>query len=320
MLLATTGGLLDAFVYLNHGHVFANAMTGNVIFLGIAILGRDWTDIFPHLVPLVGFFAGILTSKHLRARMGIRSAPLGLGLEIVAIFVFGWLPRSFPEMAFTGIIAYVAAFQVASFRRVDRFTYNSTFITGNLRDVADGVYDALAPASTPEAREKGLSEARALGLISLCFLAGAILGAWAAPRFGNHSLWLAEPFLLAIVALSFIHNPPNTEPPSPTSAIHPDPKVVLYSSPQIVTLASLATLGRSSFDPVIHPPPCVLSPRRRSPERLRLVPGKTPHSRHHHLYDDHPTSPRHHSRLPHCRQRPRRRPPHRRSPHLPLRS
>jgi uncharacterized membrane protein YoaK (UPF0700 family) len=203
MLLATTGGLLDAFVYLNHGHVFANAMTGNIIFLGIAVLGRDWAEIFPHLVPLAGFFAGILSSKHLRARMGVRSVLLGLALEIVALFAFGWLPAGFPEVAFTGIIAYVAAFQVASFRRVDRFTYNSTFITGNLRDAAEGLYDALATASTPEAREKGGSQARALGLTSLCFLAGAILGAWAAPRFGNHSLWLAEPFLLTIVVLTF---------------------------------------------------------------------------------------------------------------------
>jgi len=40
MLLATTGGLLDAVVYLNYGHVFANTMTGNVIFLGIAFLGH----------------------------------------------------------------------------------------------------------------------------------------------------------------------------------------------------------------------------------------------------------------------------------------
>jgi uncharacterized membrane protein YoaK (UPF0700 family) len=47
LLLAATGGLLDAVVYLNHGHVFANAMTGNVIFLAIATLGRDWTEIIP---------------------------------------------------------------------------------------------------------------------------------------------------------------------------------------------------------------------------------------------------------------------------------
>jgi uncharacterized membrane protein YoaK (UPF0700 family) len=203
MLLATIGGLLDAFVYLNHGHVFANAMTGNVIFLGIAVLGRDWSDIVPHLVPLAGFFAGVLTSKHLRTRLGIRSVLLGLALEIVAIFALGWLPAGFPDMAFTAIIAYVAAFQVASFRRVDRFAYNSTFITGNLRDLAEGLYDALTPASTPETREIGGSQARALGLISLCFLAGAVFGTWAAPRFGNHSLWLAEPFLLTIVVLTF---------------------------------------------------------------------------------------------------------------------
>jgi uncharacterized membrane protein YoaK (UPF0700 family) len=214
MLLAATGGLLDAVVYLNHGHVFANSMSGNVIFLGIAVLGRDWGDIVPYLLPLAGFFAGVLTSKHLRARLGLRSVVLGLALEIVAIFIFGWLPGSFPEMAFTGIIAYVAAFQVASFRRVDRFAYNSTFITGNLRDVAEGLYEALTPNSTPETREKGLSQARALGLICLCFLGGAILGAWSAPRFRNHSLWLAEPFLLAVAVLSFRRSAAPTSPPT----------------------------------------------------------------------------------------------------------
>ena len=206
MLLAATGGLLDAVVYLNHGHVFANAMTGNVIFLGIAFLGHDWGDIVPHLVPLAGFFAGVLTSKHFRTSLGSRALLFGLALEIATIFVLGWMPASFPNMEFNGVIAYVAAIQVASFRRVGRFPYNSTFITGNLRDVAEGLYDALNPAASPEIREKGRAQGVKLGLICLCFLAGAILGAWAAPRFGNHSLWLAEPFLLA-VAIGSIYRP-----------------------------------------------------------------------------------------------------------------
>jgi uncharacterized membrane protein YoaK (UPF0700 family) len=217
MLLASTGGLLDAVVYLNHGHVFANAMTGNVIFLGIAVLGRDWGDVAPHLVPLIAFFAGVITSKHLRARLGIRSAIFGLALEIITIFILGWLHGGFPEMAFTGIITYVAAIQVASFRRVDRFAYNSTFITGNLRDVAEGFYDAFNRYATPETRENGLSKARALGLICLCFLAGAVLGAWAAHRFANHSLWLAEPLLLAVAILSFRGAPKPTAPPPANS-------------------------------------------------------------------------------------------------------
>ena len=215
MLLAATGGLLDVIVFLNHGHVFATTMTGNVIFLGIAVLGRNWAEIVPRLVPLAGFFAGVLTSKHLRTRLGTHSILLGLVLEIVAIFTLGWLPGSFPHMAFTAIIAYVAAIQVASFRRVDRFAYNSTFMTGNLRDVAEGLYQALTPNSTTETREKGLYQARDLGLICLCFLLGAVLGAWSAPRFANHSLRLAEPFLLAVAVITFRrHTAPISPPPS----------------------------------------------------------------------------------------------------------
>jgi uncharacterized membrane protein YoaK (UPF0700 family) len=136
-----------------------------------------------------------------------------LALEIVTIFILGWLPGT--HMAFSGIIAYVAAFQVSSFRRVDRFAYNSTFMTGNLRDVAEGLYEALIPNTTPETHEKGQSQAHALGLICLCFLLGAILGAWSGPRFGNYALWFAEPFLLTVAVLTFRRRTaPTSAPPS----------------------------------------------------------------------------------------------------------
>jgi uncharacterized membrane protein YoaK (UPF0700 family) len=197
-LLAATGGVLDAVVYLLHGHVFATAMTGNVVFLGIVIVTQNWNQIIPHLIPIFGFLVGVTTSKHLRTRLGIRSLVFSLILEIATIFILGWLPVDFPQMLFTWIIAYVAAVQVASFRRVDSFAFNSTFATGNLRDVAEGLYDALRPEASREVREKGRTEARDLGLISLSFLAGAVLGTWATLRFANHSLWLAEPLLLIV--------------------------------------------------------------------------------------------------------------------------
>jgi uncharacterized membrane protein YoaK (UPF0700 family) len=201
MLLATAGGLLDAVVYLNNGHVFANAMTGNVIFLGIALVGRNWTDIVLHLVPIGGFIAGVVTSKGVRSRFQDRPfLLLGLTFEIVALFALGWLSLDAPHMIITATTAFVGAFQVASYRRVDSFAYNSTFVTGNLRDTVEGLYDTIAPGVTPEDREKGRAKALDLGFICLCFLTGAIIGAWAAPRFGNHSLWFAEPFLF-IVAL-----------------------------------------------------------------------------------------------------------------------
>ncbi len=204
MLLAATGGLLDAIVYLNHGHVFANAMSGNLVFLGIEVVTHNTTGIIPHIVPICGFFLGVLTSKHLRTSLGVRCAPIALGLEIVTIFALGWLSPGVPSMIITGVIAYVAALQVASFRHVEAFAYNSTFMTGNLRDVAEGLYENLAPSSTPETRSQGRAKAVDLSLITLCFLLGAVVGAWAA-RFGNHSLWLAEPLLIAVAVPTFRH-------------------------------------------------------------------------------------------------------------------
>ena len=53
-LLASAGGFLDGFTYVGHGHVFANAMTGNVVLLGINCLSGSWHiafAIFPRSWP-----------------------------------------------------------------------------------------------------------------------------------------------------------------------------------------------------------------------------------------------------------------------------
>jgi len=234
LMLASTGGLLDSFVYLNHGHVFANAVTGNVVLLGIALLGHQWREVIPHLVPILGFFVGVISARHLRTRSN-RAAIIALTFEILALFALGWVPPGFPDIPFTAIVAYVAAFQVSSFRRVNQFPFNSTFITGNLRQATEGLYDALDPTGTPETRIKGRAQGLDLGSICLCFLTGALIGAWAAPHLANRSLWLTEPLLL-FVALRNLRRAakpesphlaaPNAVPSNSLSA-QPDPLATL---------------------------------------------------------------------------------------------
>lgn len=199
-LLAATGGLLDAFVYLNHGHVFANAMTGNVVLLGIALTTGDLHQALRHITPLCAFLAGVFVARFIHDQLGRNAAIAGLTLEIAVLFAVSLFPLTFPQMAFTAIVAFVSAFQITSFRRAGSFSYNSTFVTGNLRDVALGVYDRFAAPSLVT-RTEGGSHAFHLGLVCLFFLIGACLGAWAGPHLANHTLWLAEPFLLTVVAL-----------------------------------------------------------------------------------------------------------------------
>jgi uncharacterized membrane protein YoaK (UPF0700 family) len=208
ILLATTGGLLDGFVYLNHGHVFANAMTGNVVLLGIDVLSKNYLQSLRHLAPLTAFFLGVATSRFVHSRLsarGINSARIsacGLALEFVVLLAASMLPLSFPEMAFTGLIAYVSSFQITSFRRVGSLTYSSTFVTGNLRDMSVGLFE-LAAAATPEERSAGAQKARHLGLICLGFFVGVMTGAWCAPHLFNHTLWIADVLLVFVAVLLY---------------------------------------------------------------------------------------------------------------------
>ncbi len=203
LLLATTGGLLDAVVYTLHGHVFANAMTGNVILLGVSAFARDWQQVARHTAPICAFLAGVAASRMLRILPRIKAAPAVLVLEMTTLFVAGLLPHSFPESAFTAIIAFVSAFQVSTFRYVGRFSYNSTFITGNLREAVDSFANHFIDPD-PDVRRRDFAKSRKLVTICLFFLLGAMIGAWGAPSLGNRTLWVAEPLLLIVIGRVFL--------------------------------------------------------------------------------------------------------------------
>jgi uncharacterized membrane protein YoaK (UPF0700 family) len=208
ILLAITGGLLDSVVYLLHGHVFANAMTGNVIFLGISALSHNWNQALLHIVPIAAFIGGVAASRFLRLLPERRSGISVLLLEAVTLAIAGLMPLTFPQMLFTAIISFVSAFQVSTFRQVGPFSYNSTFVTGNLRELTDSFFHSFVE-SDPKARHASRSKSRQLTFICIAFLLGAVLGAWGAPRFGNRTLWFVEPLLL-ITAIRVLTVDPET--------------------------------------------------------------------------------------------------------------
>jgi uncharacterized membrane protein YoaK (UPF0700 family) len=207
-LLATTGGLLDAVVYTLHGHVFANAMTGNVILLGVTAFSQDWMQALRHLAPICAFLIGVAASRFLRLLPQFYASIAVLALEMLVLLAAGFARPSFPEIAFTAIISFTSAFQVSTFRLVGRFAYNSTFITGNLRTAAEGFVNKYIDPDLSE-RPHEAAKARKLFIICGFFLGGAMLGAWGAPHFGNRCLWFAEPLLLGTLARTlYLHGDP----------------------------------------------------------------------------------------------------------------
>jgi uncharacterized membrane protein YoaK (UPF0700 family) len=199
-LLAMIGGYLDGFTYVGHGHVFANAMTGNVVLLGVNAVAGSWHQSFRHLPPILTFFLGVSVAKAIRtpaARRTIRYPFLTvLGGEIIALLILSFLPSSTPDFWITTSIAFVASVQVETFREVNGHAFNSTFTTGNLRTLSESLFDWFFVGHTRETRIL----IRDFAVICAVFFIGAAAGGFAVSHLGNRALWI-DAFLLVIVLL-----------------------------------------------------------------------------------------------------------------------
>ena len=189
-LLTLSGGFLDAFTYAGHGGVFANAMTGNVIFLGLFVAAGAWGRALTHLYPIVAFLAGIFAAHLLRLHASVRDGrrvPLVcLGIEIVTLTGIALLPARVPDVPIVLAIAFVAALQNSSFTHVRDWSYNSVVTTGNLRRLAESLFSGTVPRRNALA----LQQARVFAAICFCFLIGAVMGGTSTPHLGNAALFV----------------------------------------------------------------------------------------------------------------------------------
>jgi uncharacterized membrane protein YoaK (UPF0700 family) len=90
--LTVVTGLVDAFSYLVLGHVFVANMTGNVVFLGFALVGAPGFSIVASIVALVAFWFGALVGGKLGAQRGhhrgrLLTAAISIQIAFVAVSV-----------------------------------------------------------------------------------------------------------------------------------------------------------------------------------------------------------------------------------------
>ncbi len=208
LLLSFTGGFLDAFLYVAHGHVFAGALTGNVILAGIALLSHNTRDITLHVLPILGFIAGICLAFFTGIRLRHHVVLVALVAESVGLFVASFQPATFPDSLFILLLSGLAGYQVGSFRKVDSFLYNATFITGSIVRAVES-FHALEFGIQREESIRGL---RDLGSIVVLFAVGVVAAVLLAVRIGNHALLVPMAAVLGVLAMAIFGDLRHQEP------------------------------------------------------------------------------------------------------------
>jgi uncharacterized membrane protein YoaK (UPF0700 family) len=121
-LLAAVGGFLDAYTFVGHGGVFANAQTGKIVIFGADLATHRWQSGVLRLPAIAAFLFGVAVTELLalpRVR-GLAKHPTRLVLmsEILALGVVGALPTAASTVLVTAAVAFVASLQVLTFRKV----------------------------------------------------------------------------------------------------------------------------------------------------------------------------------------------------------
>jgi uncharacterized membrane protein YoaK (UPF0700 family) len=191
-LLAFTGASLDAFLYLNHGHVFAGVMTGNAVLCGVGVFNKSSGGVLHYARPIVAYLCGIWLTAIVQRHVHHNPVRFALATVMLGLFVMSLAPRSTPDEIYAFIVVLLTGFLVGISQKIDSYTYNATVLTGTLRDGTLSLYYAF----DRKLRAESLRKARALWTLMFSFLAGAICGGLLGRHIGNHALWLPVAVLL----------------------------------------------------------------------------------------------------------------------------
>jgi len=199
-MLAFVGGFLETYTFVLHGHVFANAQTGNIALFGMSLASGDGLAALKYLVPILSFAGGVALVEWVRghwpAASRIHWRQSVAVVEALLLVPCAFLVGTAQDMVANLIVSVVCAFQVQAFRKVRGSSYASTMCTGNLRS-ATVAWMTWREKRLPEARRQAM---RYVGVIGV-FTAGAATAIPFVMAWRERAVLLAIGMLVAVAAM-----------------------------------------------------------------------------------------------------------------------
>ena len=176
LLLTVMGGFFDAYTFVNCGGIFANAQTGNLIFVGIDLIEGNFGEVLHYLIPIFSFVVGVLVSKFIENRYKelsiFKHIFMLLLIQMTALIIISIKHQFFGIDVRPIVISFICAIQYDGFRKVNNLVFASVFCTGNLRSMSEHLYK-LVVLKKQESKTPLIIYSTVISV----FLFGVILGA-----------------------------------------------------------------------------------------------------------------------------------------------
>lgn len=146
LLLTVSTGAIDAVSYLSLDKVFTGNMTGNVLFLGFALMGVAGIPFLNNAIALLGFVVGSILSGRIVPRGGVKGFPrasawllVGCGALAIVLAVVWTVVGDLPHpvlLSITFLLAAVMGAQVGAVKPIGNSDLSTVVVTNTLANLS----------------------------------------------------------------------------------------------------------------------------------------------------------------------------------------
>ena len=200
ILLALAGGFMDAYSYMQRGHVFANAQTGNMLLLGINLSQFHLLKAMQYAIPVIAFTLGIALAEGVRLInwKKLHWRQTALIVEIIILISVAFFNNQMDLVA-NSLTSFACGIQVETFRKIQGLSAATTMCIGNLRSGTENICKYIKTKD-----KKHLDNGLFFYLIIGCFIIGAIIGNFFVGFLHNHAIIICSFFLIVAFMMMFI--------------------------------------------------------------------------------------------------------------------
>ena len=200
IILALSGGFMDAYSYMERGEVFANAQTGNMLLMGVYFSEGNYHNAINYLCPVLAFAVGIALADmvHMLEFNRLHWRQISVIVEAIILAGVSFIPGTLDLLA-NSLTSLACGIQVESFRKIHGNGIATTMCIGNLRSATQNLCDYIK-YKDKNSREKSLLY---YGII-LCFILGAVIGNIFVRNFHEKAIMACSVMLFISFILMFI--------------------------------------------------------------------------------------------------------------------
>ena len=195
-LLTMCAGFSDAYTFIERGGTLTAGQTGNVVFLSVGLIGHEIADVEVKLATMLPFMIGIFLMTVFQRFFSHSVWRLSTLVPMVlTTLVAGFLPKEVPNVYIVPFFGLSLGIVAISFGEVDGYTYNYSFMTGNLKKTMVA-YGNFVRDRKIEFFWESLFMTSLIG----SFVGGAILSTFLIQYYGLRTIWFVSLVLTIFLA------------------------------------------------------------------------------------------------------------------------